>query len=201
MQGPEGAATRAAGWLTTAIPRRLRILETRYGLDPNTIGDPDHVLAHERGPLGVEEWPAVYVLPQRLDRLELVDVDADGGETYRCTYALRVLAWVRAEDYATTDLLRKRYVLAIREALLERKALKVADSVYVGDPDADLAVDPSSLREDYSEVLADDAGRTIAGAWLDVNVTVTEALPGPAPLGTADTIAVDGTALAPHPAL
>lgn len=199
MQGPEGAAARAAGWLTARIPARLRLLETRLGLEANSLANPAQVLDHERGPIAVEDWPAVYVLPLRLEGLTLVDVEEDAGETYRATYALRVLAWVRADSYATTDALRKRYALAIREALLERKALKVAESTYVGDPDADLAVNPDSIREDYSDVLVDDAKRTIAGVDVTVTVTVTERIAGPAGLGSANALEV--TELPPHPAL
>lgn len=201
MIGPEGAGERVRAWLEARIPARLRILETRLGLTPGSIGDPDHVAGEERGPLGIEEWPAVYVLPQTMRSLELADVDGEAGELYRATYGIRVLAWVREDGYAEVDLLRRRYVLAIREALLERRTLQLSQSVYVGNPDADLAVDPRSIRESYGDLLTDESTQqTIAGAYLDVDVTVAELLEGPAKLGTVTTADVTGTEL-PHPGL
>lgn len=189
MIGPEGAADRVVEWLTPTIPARLRLLEARLGLDPATLPDPQLIAAQERGPLGLEDWPSVFVLPQRLDRLEPIEqAHPAGGESYRATYVLRVLVWVRAEGYDATDTLRKRYVLAAREALLERKQL-AAQPAYGTPPleGTEFAVVPASIREDYSDVLVDDAKRTIAGAWIDLNVTVVEVLAGPAPMGTVDT--------------
>lgn len=199
MLGPEGAAERARERLADRIPARLRVLEARYGLPAGTLADPAKVLAHEDGPLGLEDWPAVYVLPQRLEGLTLSDVRPDGSEVYRCVYALRVLAWVRADDHDTTDQLRKRYALAIREALLERKAL--------GDVTAaeDNTVVPSSIREDYSDVFTDQAKRTIAGVFLDVQLVTIETLDGPPALGVVGEVDVRETAdtatIPPHPAL
>lgn len=197
MQGPEHAADRLTGWLTDRIPAQLRALEARLDVAP--IADPAQVLAHERGPIGIEDWPSVFVLPLRLERLALVDAEADGSELYRATYAIRVLAWVRADGYAATDTLRKRYALAVREALLERKSLELRPGVWTGNPDGDLTVDPTSIREDYSDVLTDDAARTIAGVDTTVAVTVLEHVAAPADLGTV--LDTDVTPLPPHPAL
>lgn len=202
MQGPEGAARHARTWLATRIPARLRVLEARYGLEAGSLADPAQVLDHERGPIGVEDWPAVYVLPLRQEGMTLVDVRDDASEVYRVVYALRVLAWVRADSYATTDQLRKRYALAIREALLERKSLAPAPTYGAGDygtAGEDTVVDPSSIREDYSDVMVDTAKRTIAGVDVTVNLIVTEVLDGPAALGVAEVL--DVTELPEHPAL
>ncbi len=207
MLGPEGAAEHARAWLAERIPARLRVLETRYSLPANALANPTRVLAHEVGPIGLEDWPTVYVLPQRLERLELVDVRGDASEVYRVTYALRVLAWVRADGHQATDRLRKRYALAIREALLERKSLTPAATYGSGDygGDGDTAIDPGSIREDYSDVFTDEAKRTIAGVIIDVNLIVVEVLDGPAALGTVTTVDVqetgDTAAIPPHPAL
>lgn len=199
MLGPEGAARHAVTWLAERIPARLRVLEQRYDLEPGQLADPVQVLDHEVGPLGVEDWPSVFVLPLRQDGMALVDVRDDASEVYRVTYAIRVLAWVRAEDYAATDQLRKRYALAIRECLLERKTLSPAPTYGSGDFGAsseDNVVDPASIREDYSDVLVDEARRTIAGVDVTVNLIVTEVLDGPAALGTVEDVDVT-----PHPAL
>lgn len=204
MIGPEGCADHTVTWLAERIPARLRVLETRYELDPNTLPDPVRVVAQERGPLAIEDWPSVFVLPQRTRSQRLVEVRADGSEVYRVRYWLRVLAWVRSDSYPTTDQLRKRYVLAVREALLERKQLAPAPTYGAGDfgtQVSDVVVVPESMREDYSDVMTDDNGRTIAGAFIDVDVDVEEVLDGPPALGLVETTQVDTDALPPHPAL
>ena len=171
------------------------MLEARYSTPelPVVLANAAQVLDHEVGPLGVEDWPSVFVLPLRQEGMRLTDVLEDASEVYRVTYAVRVLAWVRADSYATTDQLRKRYALAIRETLLERKGL---------DPDTGVTVvDPASIREDYSDVMVDAASRTIAGVDVTVNLIVTEVLGGPPTLGTVLDAEVTPEPLPPHPAL
>ncbi len=209
MDGPEFAAKHAVTWLTTRIPARLRVLEERYDLPPNSLPDPAKVLDHARGPIAIEDWPSVYVLPQRMNGMRLVEVRPDAAEVYQLTYPVRIICWVRSEGYQATDLLRKRYALAIREALLERKQLSPAATYGTGSygsPGADVVIDPLSIAEDYSDVINDEAAaRTIAGAWVDVNMLVTEVLDGPPVLGEADTVEVvadgDTAILPPHPGL
>lgn len=202
MDGPEGAGALVAAWLTTRIPARLRLLEARLDMTAGTIVDPARVLSEDTGPIAIEDWPSVYVLPQRLDRMDVVDVDAQ-GETYACRYVMRVLMWVRASTYADTELLRRRYVLATREALLERKQLRTAPTY--GSPEwgqlvGNITVDPASIREDYGPMI-DDEGRTIAGAFIDLNVLTAERMAAAAPLGLTDTVEVDTAPLPPHPGL
>lgn len=196
MIGPEGAADLAVAWLTSRLPTRLRILESRYELDANSLPDPAQIAGQERGPLSLEDWPSVFVLPQGTRSQRLTEV-REATEVYTVRYRLRVLVWVRADSYPTTDQLRKRYVLAVREALLERKQLAAAGAVEV-----DASVVPDTMREDYSDVMTDEAARTIAGAFIDVDVDIEEYLAPPPPLGVVATPPeVDTAALPPHPAL
>lgn len=207
MNGPEVAADRTAGWLKQRVPARLRIIEERYDLRANSLPNPGSVESNETGPIALEDWPAIYVLPQRLNGLLLVDVREDGSELYQADYAIRVLVWVRADTYESTSKLRFRYTLAVREALLERKQLAAPATYGSGDlgaPVSDIAVKPETIREDYSDVIK-DANRTIAGTFLDLGILVAETLDGPAPLGNANTIDVqlehDTGDLPPHPGL
>ena len=55
------------------------------------------------------------------------------------------------------------------------------------------ALDESTLRESYSDVVADDVG-TVAAAWLELEVTLEELVPAATP-------AVPVTSVAVHPAL
>lgn len=220
MNGPEGAATLVRDRLAERIPARLRLLETRLGLDAGALPDPARVLAAETGPLALEDWPSVYVLPQRTTALTLVDVHDGAAEAYRVTYALRLVGWLRGDGYAATDTLRKRYALALREVLLERKGLRGLDEFGAGsfgsgefggdDDPIETVVRPETIREGYSEVFTDEAKRTIAGVVLDFELDVTETLEAHAPYGDPEqpttlevTVALDGDTvqIPPHPAL
>ncbi|MEG1971480.1 MAG: hypothetical protein RR101_15320, partial [Burkholderiaceae bacterium] len=145
----------------------------------------------------IEDWPSVFVLPQRASDFTLVDVLPDAGQIYRVTYRVQVLAWVRhTGGYQHTDDLRKRYALAIREALLAR--------VSLGDPaqvPAEFVIAPGTLAESYSDVIVDES-RTIAGVSTEVDVVVAEALATVPTLGTVQqaTATVDAS-LPQHPAL
>ena len=192
MNGPEGAAELIRGWLETAVPRRLAIIEARLPAGTPPVPRPALVAAEDRGPIGIEWWPAILCLPTITRRMDFVGAD-DAGEVYRVTYAMQVLAWVRGEDHPATSLLQRRYALAIREAILERKSLRAT----FGRP-SDATIDPASIVEDYSAVTTGEGGATIAGLQVNVDLIVAELVPGPAPVGRADTLTV---AAVPHPAL
>jgi hypothetical protein len=207
MRGPEAAAELTAAWLGSRIPARLRILEAERGLTANAIGDPAIVVPYDRLRLGLEEWPAVLVVGQALRKLSPAEVLEDGREAYVATYALRVFVWVRGEDELDTDQLRKRYVLAVREALLERRTMTSSSTGgrRIVDPVAApaIAVNPLSIGESYSDLALDDVG-TLAGAWLDVDVDVPEFLSAPAGYGQllnpVVTANADTATIPPHPA-
>lgn len=208
MRGPEGAATLVCAWLTARIPARLTRLEEVLGLDAGTLPTPGLITAQDRGTIGLEQWPAVLVIPQRMEQLELTDLGSDGSELYRVGYRIRVLTWVRAEDHESTATLRNRYALAIRETLLERKQLTeraTFGSGAFGQDTSEAAVRPETITEDYSDTFVDDAGRTIAGGWVELVVTVNELLEGDtaAPAASSITVAETGdtSTIPQHPAL
>lgn len=194
IAGPEAAAERVAAWLKAQVPALLLVRATATA---TAYPPPVLVQSYESGPLAVEDFPAILVLPQRLTSLRLVDV-TPGGETYSAAYALRVLLWVRGLSHADTSRIRFGYATAAREALLARKQATAQDST-VGD--GLFAVDPTSLVEDYSDVMVDEAGRTIAGVYLDVTVTQVEHVDTTPITGTTTEVAVDTLSVPPHPAL
>lgn len=205
MIGSEGVGQAVAAWLEYRLPGRLRILEARLGLPDGHLVDPSLIEDHETGPIALEQWPAVYALPQRMSDIKVVET-AEGDQTYRVTYSVRILAWVRSGDYGTTDLLRKRYALAIREALLERRQLTAAPD-YAGpgwgDHMAAVTINPTTIRENYSDLVDETAGGTIAGSYVDVDVVFTETLEGADPLGRVEFIDLTEVAdthdVPPHP--
>lgn len=199
MKGAEGAADLVATWFGTALPDRCARIRARLNLPPEAFPPPALIAPHEHGPLALEEWPAVLVVPRALADMRLADTVDDGTELYLCGYQLRILCWVRGESVGETDLLRKRLTLAVRETLLSRKQLtplpRYGSGPYgggqygigVGGPDT--AVRPTTIREDYSQLFTDGRhGAVIAGSWVDVQVAVLEAAEPLLTRGRADRV-------------
>lgn len=224
MLGPEGASLAIATLLEDYLPAKVdelaaRLEVTRLPLAARRALVPKLVAPFDVLDLPVDCYPAVLVVAQTLTRLERVDVEQDstdaGQARYRARYPLRVIEWVRAVDTdlrpgrrgAATDQARKRLILATREVLLDHQALTVTigdtpdlepdDDGYRPGVTLDVAIDETTLREDYSPLLVDGDG-PVAGAWVDLEVTVDELVPAatPAPAVTSVTATVVG-----HPAL
>lgn len=212
MIGPEGAAELGAAWLALELPGRLEQLATRLELADGQLPAPALVLPYDEPNLALEDWPAVFVVVEELLNLTLAEVHQDGGETYRSRYRALVFAWVRSDGYLEVDELRKRYVLAIREAMLYRKSLTPVPTYGAGTfgvQPPGIAVDVNSIRESLSPPLTDGNGRTIAGAYVECVLIVEEYLAGPPALGTALELDAspallerdDTATVPPHPAL
>jgi hypothetical protein len=208
VNGPDGAAGQLTAVLKDLVPARLARIRVAQGVDPEDLPDPMLFVDHDHGPLALEEWPAILVLPQNMVGMTRVDVIEGGREVYQVTYAVRILCWVRHHTWAGTDLMRRRYVTAVREALLDRRNLTASTGAF-GASDAGLlngqvAVAPSTIRESYSDVFTDANGQTIAAASTDVNIMAIE-LTDATSLGTADTVDVvvsaDTDGVQPHPGL
>lgn len=184
MEGPEVAAQAVAARLSEQMPLTLAAFAVRYGVAASSLPHPMLLTAHEYGPLALEQWPALHVLGKDLLSMKLIDRLDDGDELYRCVYQLRVLCWVRADQATHVDVLRKRYVLAVRETLLRKRSL-------AGPADNEATVIPESIRENYSDLFTDPgAGDMLAGGWLDVQVAVAEVLHLSDPIGVVATIEV-----------
>lgn len=199
MGGPEAAAARIAAWLAATVPERLQAHTTVGNVgwgEADEYPPPALVLDHDAGPIPTEDWPAIIVLPQTSTSMRFVGIEPDDADVYEVGYRVRVLAWVRGRDHADTSHIRFGYLVAIREALLQRK-----QAATVAAADGLFTVDPGSLREDYSDVMTDDAGRTIAGVYVDVDVLQVETVDTGPPIGTAEAIDADTRTIPPHPAL
>lgn len=191
MSGPETVADALVAHLAATMPDELAGLAAELGVPAPKLPAPKLISPQERDLLNLAEWPAMFVVVQRLEALRRVDgPNDDGTVTYRARYPVRVFVFVREKGYEATDLLRKRYVAALRAVL------------FAGQEAVDL--DERSYTESYSDVGEDDNKRTIAGAYADFAVEVDEHLARRAPTMPDE---LDGwdveldLAVLPHPAL
>lgn len=207
MLGPEGAAAAVATLLEQHTPATVDLLIERLDLAGLRRVDrellyPAQYLAHDIATdLPVGDWPAILVVAQNLAGLTPIDpaVTATGRHTghplYAATYKVRAYLFVRGRDDELTDLARKRIALAVRETLLSHLAF----TVTIGDESATGEVDPLSVRESYTDLAAEQALGTIAGAITDLDVTLAEAVTLVDATAAPEAVAVD--VVGPHPAL
>lgn len=119
----------------------------------------------------IDEWPAIFIVPQdtgrvgEASRTEMQEVN-EISITYVYTYRFKLFVWVRGQTYEETEILRDRLALCVRRAFLRNPKLSSAGSVV-----------PDTVQESYSDVGAGEAGRSIAGAWLECQVRNEETIP------------------------
>lgn len=184
MRGPEDVAASIAGRLEDALPARLTDLEVRLELDAGALPAPAHVYASEVDRLAVaKDFPAILVVAQEAQGVEVTvddDLDAEdldeaaAGPTYVVRYPVRVFVWAAVPDAGAgtprdrqlaVDLMRKRYTLAVREALLAD--LAAADGITV----------EHGFRESYSDIDVDSRAKlTLAASYVAVTAAVEETL-------------------------
>ena len=181
--GPEGVASAVVAALVARLPGKVTELRTRLAPEPEgddpvvpLTGDQlpsvQQVVGHEPDQVGIESWPLV-VVSVRGDK-GWRPIEADQATTERAwvvEYAVRVTSWVRGDSYALTALAQQRIHLAVTECLLAPLTLATG-----------VRVDDTSLASSMSDLAVTDAGRTIAGAYLDLAVFVEERLPKAAPV-------------------
>lgn len=174
MNGPEHAAKVVTDELARLMPATVARIEERLGLPEGAIPAPARYADHELIRIELDEWPAVFVVAQGVTDVTRVDVTA-GELVYAVSYPVRVFVMARGDGWDDTDLIRKRLVLATREVLLGVQSTA--------------AIDERTYRESYSDVAIDsDRNATIAGAYIEVVVTLHEVIADPPPLAHANTI-------------
>jgi hypothetical protein len=189
MRGLEGATALVKARLEARMPDKVAEIVTRLGIDPKDLPRPGLVAAEDRPRLDPGDWPALMVVGLEAPQFRLVAVLDGADEEYQVSYRLRVYVWIRASGFEEVERQRARMMLGVREALLEKRTLADAEGARV---------DPSSMRESYSDLAVERESRSVGGAYLEFLLVLTETLTV-ADLATA--ASVDITGLPPHPAL
>lgn len=187
VRGIEAASEALAQRVGDRINGKVDELRTRL-TDPD-LPDVNSVVSFDGNRIAMEEWPAVMVVPQKTVRMVFQNTDGV-DETYNVRYQLQVFVWVRGDDEPSTAINRYRLTLALRETLIESRIF------------GDYELDITTFVESFSDVMQDeDTKATIAGAYIQLELTADETLTRGTKLGTADTAEVNTGLLPPHPAL
>lgn len=193
MLGAEGVTRLLLGRLYERLPEEVAVIREDAGVTEEDLPGIQEMRPYVPDVQTIERWPSVFVTFVESNpvlgsgRLESSSPEADH---YRYRYRNRAYVFARGETQAQTDLRLKRYLLALRQALIRHKQLTEFESEG---PHARIE---STLRETMSDVGLDpNSKRYIGGAYTEVDVITTEALgPHLAADGAAETLAV-------HPAL
>lgn len=163
MLGAAGVVAAVVGEMSARLPAKTTELGQRLSREvPAVI----QVLGHEPDQVGVEGWPLLVVTA--VDDRDWRPL-GDGG--WVVSYGVRFTTWVRGDSYESTTFHQRALHLAVVECLLSDVTLTDA-----------VTVDDRSLASSMSDIATTDSGRTIAGARLDVRVSVEEHLPAPDPV-------------------
>lgn len=187
MIGPDGVAAAIADALTDRLPAATAGLRARLGMLPADLPDVTRVVAHEPDQVGIEQWPMAVVTTLGDRDWRPLGVDPTGARSWRVTYQVRVHVWARGDTYQTTNRTQRLLYQAVVEAILT--------DLTVGD----VTIDDRTLTGSMSGIEATDAGRTVAGARLDLDCTVEETLPQAAPVLVTQITDADTRLLQPPP--
>ena len=165
MKGIEECVNAVVDRVDARMPDKVTQLRERYGIeDASDLPIPSAAAAYDRAAIPVEDWPAIMIVPGRTVRMRRVDTDGI-EETWEVRYRLRAFVWARGDAAKETALTRYRLTLGLREVL--------ATSRKFGQH----RIDSETLVESFSDVAVDeDAGATIAAAYLEFEIDVEETL-------------------------
>jgi len=186
MIGPEGATVAVATRIANLMPDKL--IELRERLADEKLPEVNSVTAFDDHRIPMQKWPAIMVVPQDTPKMTMAGTNGV-EEKWSTRYVMRAFVWVRGADKLNVAINRYRITLALREVLLASRRF------------GDFELDVTTFRESFSDVMDIKNEGTIAGAWIQFDMTSEETLTTGTALGTVTTTDVNTGVIPPHPAL
>lgn len=171
MLGAEGVSSAIIQKIRDNAEGKIAQLRARYGAAADVLPMPAALYTTDQDVLSIENYPAIICTTvDTTGRIGNRQLSSDGEvDVYQYKYRMRVFVYVTGHDYTDTDLLRKRFVLALREILLTNLILVDEAGQYA-------LMEPNSVKESYSDVASNAASQLLAGAYLELEVTTAESL-------------------------
>jgi hypothetical protein len=187
VNGVEGATEAVTERVRSLIAAKMLELRDRYQ-NPD-LPDVNSVTAFDDNRIPIDGWPAIMIVPQTTPKMTWAGTNGV-DETWTARYVMRGFVWVRGNDQLDVALNRYRISLALREVLLASRRFD------------DYELDVTTFQESYSDTMVDKKTEaTIAGAWIQWEMTSEETLRTGRALGTVETTRVDTDVVPQHPAL
>ena len=170
MHGAQFAKEYVTAYLTTDLPTRLVQYRNGWQIDDSELPTPIKLLSYE--PIAIDAWPTVITVAISTSNMEQIGNGGPSGvdPVYRMTYAMRTYVWVRTAGSEATTLMRDRLTTVTRSALLDRPCLKATDPLSTWNA----SIQPSSLREEFSDLTLLKGERVMAGAYLGYDLNIDE---------------------------
>ncbi|ALY09666.1 hypothetical protein SEA_JKERNS_13 [Arthrobacter phage JKerns] len=174
MLGSEAVTRALVRQLREMMPARLNMLRARYGATLTQLPDFALIEPDELDIMSLDEYPALFVVPVNTSgRQDNKQTDQSGTfDEYSFVYNVQVYIYARGDDYKSTSLRTKRYMLAARECLLARKS--ILEGVE------NLSIEPRTIQESYSAIgKVPDGNKFIGGGYIDVQIVSEERVESP----------------------
>jgi hypothetical protein len=170
MHGAQWAKYYVNRYLTADLPSRINRYRSGWNLDSNELPTPEFFLTYE--PIALDHWPTIITVCISTSPFERMMQGSQGDPLYRVTYSMRTYVWAKTEGSEAVTLLRDRLTTVLRSALMDRPCLTQYDS----DTEADIFIDESSLREEFSDLTLIKGDRVLAGAYLGYDLVLNEVI-------------------------
>jgi hypothetical protein len=170
MHGAQWAKYYVNQYLTADLPSRINRYRSGWNLDSNELPTPEFFLTYE--PIALDHWPTIITVCISTSPFERMMQGRQGDPLYRVTYSMRTYVWAKTEGSEAVTLLRDRLTTVLRSALMDRPCLTQYDS----DTEADIFIDESSLREEFSDLTLIKGDRVLAGAYLGYDLILNEVI-------------------------
>ena len=183
MHGAQFAKEYVTAYLTADLPTRLIEYRNGWLIDDGDLPNPAKLISYE--PIAIDAWPTVITVAISTSNMEQIGNGGPSGvdPVYRMTYSMRTYVWVRTAGSEATTIMRDRLTTVVRSALLDRPCLKATDPLSTWNA----SVQPSSLREEFSDLTLLKGERVMAGAYLGYDLNIDEVV-ARANLGTVGEI-------------
>ena len=170
MHGAQWAKYYVNKYLTADLPNRIIRYRSGWNLDDNELPTPEFFLTYE--PIALDHWPTIITVCLSSSPFERMMQGGQGDPLYRVTYSMRTYIWTKTEGSEAVTLMRDRLTTVVRSAIMDKPCLTRYDS----DTDAEVYVDESSLREEFSDLTLIKGDRVLAGAYLGYDLVLSETI-------------------------
>jgi hypothetical protein len=190
LRGATAVRSVVAGYLSATVPVMIDEARVAWNLTDQQLQYPEAYDAYE--PTALDRWPLLGINITRSDTFVLMDLDAEGGQTYLAQYSVRVFTWCRTPFDSDGNPLEPEYEesMRMRDDLAAVVRSSLLKSASLGQPGA-VMLNPSTLTEEYSEPTIVKGDRWVSGVIHGFDMRFDESVPL-VPVGELVTLSITG---------
>lgn len=174
MPGPFSAKTLVSRYFEADLPSRIIKFRNHWNLSAEELPLPKtyevwapESLEHIQG------LPSLYTIILSTRSMEREGYTQVLDPIYNVTYVARTYVWVKNDNKDLTVQARDGLMTVMRTAMLDRQCLKKWNN-QVDHLRTAVAFDEGTLREEFSDMIAQKGERSAAGGYLEYDLTIQE---------------------------